>query len=136
MGVSVRLAELRHLKMENVAMDYAPPAPAVSVVIPCYKVTAFIADALDSARAQTFRNFETIVVNDGCPDTANFERALAPYQDEIRYIKQENRGVGGALNTGILAARAPLIALLSGDDIWKPNYLEYQVDYLEKHPEK
>lgn len=121
--------------MERPRVDTLPPVPAVSVIVPCYNVTAFIAEALDSARAQTFRDFETIVVNDGCPDTGNLERALAPYQGEIRYIKQENRGVAGALNTGIRAARAPLIAFLSGDDIWEPNYLEYQVDYLEKHPE-
>jgi glycosyltransferase involved in cell wall biosynthesis len=122
-------------QMEDAHTDSTPPVPAVSVIIPCYKVTAFIAEALDSARAQTFRDFETIVINDGCPDTGNLERALAPYQDEIRYIKQENQGLAGALNTAIRAARAPLIAFLSGDDIWEPNYLEVQVGYLEKHPE-
>src|ERR1035438_10531998 len=59
--------------------------PLVSVIVPCYRVTAFIAEALDSLRAQTFRDFEAIVVNDGCPDTENLERALAPYQSGIVY---------------------------------------------------
>ena len=121
--------------MENTRTDSSPPVPAVSVIIPCYSVTAFIAEALESLRAQTFRDFETIVVNDGCPDTENLERVLAPYRSEIVYIKQENRGLAGARNTGILRARAPLIALLDSDDIWEPNYLAVQAGYLEKHPE-
>ena len=47
--------------------------PKVSVIIPCYKATAFIADALESVKLQTFREFEVIVINDGCPDTINLE---------------------------------------------------------------
>lgn len=121
--------------MENAHTDSLPPVPAVSIIIPCYNVTAFVREALDSVRAQTFRNFETIVINDGCPDTENLERVLAPYRSEIVYIRQENRGLAGARNAGIMRARAPLIALLDADDIWEPNYLEVQVAYLEKHPD-
>jgi glycosyltransferase involved in cell wall biosynthesis len=121
--------------MEDAHTDHSPPVPAVSVIVPCYNVTAFIGETLESVRAQTFRNFETIVVNDGCPDTGNLERVLAPYQSEIVYIRQENRGLAGARNSGIIRARAPLIALLDADDIWEPNYLEVQVGYLGKHPE-
>jgi glycosyltransferase involved in cell wall biosynthesis len=98
-------------------------------------VTEYIREALDSLRAQTFRNFETIVINDGCPDTANLERALEPYRGEIVYIKQENTGLSGARNSGIKAARAPLIALLDADDAWEPNYLEAQTGILRAHPE-
>jgi len=71
-------------------MDHSP---AVSVIVPAYNVTRYIGDALDSLRAQTFRNFETIVVNDGCPDSANLERVLEPYRGEIVYIRQENQGL-------------------------------------------
>jgi len=109
--------------------------PAVSVVVPCYNTTAVIADALDSLRSQTFRDFETIVVNDGCPDTANLERALQPYLDSIVYLKQENRGLAGARNAAIRAARAPLIALLDSDDVWEPAYLEEQVSFLQNRPD-
>jgi glycosyltransferase involved in cell wall biosynthesis len=109
--------------------------PAVSVIVPCYGVTEYIAQALDSLRTQTFRDFEVLLVNDGCPDTPNLERVLAPYRDEIQYIKQENQGPSGARNTGIRAARAPLIANLDGDDFWAPEYLEKQVGYLQAHPE-
>jgi glycosyltransferase involved in cell wall biosynthesis len=109
--------------------------PAVSVIVPCYKVTEYIPEALDSLRAQTFRNFEAIVIDDGCPDTANLERALEPYRSEIVYIKQENAGLAGARNRGIKAARSQLIALLDADDIWEPNYLEVQTGILHAHPE-
>ena len=65
----------------------ADEIPLVSVIIPCYNATRFIPETLDSLRAQTFRSFEIILVNDGCPDTENLERALEPYRDEIRYLK-------------------------------------------------
>ncbi len=109
--------------------------PAVSVIMPVYNVTAFIADALESLRAQTFRDFETIVVNDGCPDSVNLERALEPYRSEIVYIRQENQGVAAARNTALRAARAPLVALLDPDDMWEPDYLEVQTDLLATNPE-
>ncbi|MDP8988916.1 MAG: glycosyltransferase family 2 protein [Acidobacteriota bacterium] len=114
-------------------MDNSPSTPAVSVIVPAYNVTPFIADALDSLRTQTFRDFETIVVNDGCPDTANLERVLEPYRSEIVYIRQENRGLAGARNTAIRAARAPLVALLDSDDAWEPDYLEVQTGFLAEH---
>jgi glycosyltransferase involved in cell wall biosynthesis len=109
--------------------------PAVSVIVPAYNVTRFIADTLDSLRTQTFRDFETIVVNDGCPDSANLERVLEPYRGEIIYIRQENQGLAGARNTAIRAARAPLIALLDSDDAWEPDYLQVQTGFLTEHPQ-
>ena len=109
--------------------------PAVSVIIPAYNVTAFITDALNSLRAQTFRDFETIVVNDGCPDSANLERTLEPYGAEIVYIRQENQGVAAARNTALRAARAPLVALLDPDDMWEPEYLEVQTGQFASNPE-
>lgn len=126
---------LRHrTEMEKPSMDPSPPIPAVSVLIPAYNVTPFIANALDSLRAQTFRDFETIVVNDGCPDSDNLERALEPYRGEIVYIRQENQGLAGARNTGIQAARAPLVALLDSDDTWEPDYLEVQIGFFTADP--
>ena len=109
-------------------------SPAVSVIIPCYKVTAYVREALDSVMAQTFRDFEVIVVNDGCPDTANLEGALRPYLREIVYIKQDNLGVSGARNAGIRAARASVLAFLDGDDIWEPEYLQCQFSFLQEDP--
>jgi glycosyltransferase involved in cell wall biosynthesis len=109
--------------------------PAVSVVIPAYNTAAFIGDTLSSVRNQTFQDYEIIVVNDGSPDTAGLEDAIAPYRDSIRYLVQENRGLSGARNTGIAAARADLIALVDSDDIWEPDYLEYQLAFLRSRPD-
>lgn len=108
--------------------------PYVSVIIPAYKAAAFIGDTLDSLRTQTFRNFEVIVVNDGCPDTANLERVLQPYQHEIRYLKQANAGPAAARNAALAVSSAPLIALLDSDDVWEPDYLQVQVGLLDANP--
>jgi glycosyltransferase involved in cell wall biosynthesis len=111
----------------SVADEGGTAAPAVSVVIPAYKCAAYIAEALDSVFAQTFRDFEVVVVNDGSPDTVELERALEPYRERVVYLRQENRGVSAARNTGVRAARAPLVAFLDADDLWEPFYLEDQV---------
>jgi glycosyltransferase involved in cell wall biosynthesis len=110
-------------------------APEVSVTIPAYNVTRYISDALDSLFAQTFQNFEIIVVNDGCPDTDALDRVLEKYLPRIRYIKQPNKGVAGARNTAIRAARAPLISQMDPDDWFEPQCLEKQVQNLREHPD-
>ncbi|HEY0174072.1 MAG TPA: glycosyltransferase family A protein [Pyrinomonadaceae bacterium] len=109
-------------------------APAVSVVMPAYNVAQYVGEALDSVFAQTFKDLEVIVVNDGSPDTAELERALAPYLARIVYLKQENAGPSAARNAGILRARGRWVALLDGDDVWLPNYLEGQLDALAADP--
>jgi glycosyltransferase involved in cell wall biosynthesis len=106
----------------------------VSVVIPAYRAAPFIAATLDSVLAQTFRDYEIIVVNDGSPDTAELEQALAPYRDRILYLRQENQGPAGARNTGIRAARGRYIAPLDADDLWEPEHLAAQVAQLEADP--
>jgi glycosyltransferase involved in cell wall biosynthesis len=97
--------------------------PAVSVIVTAYNVAPFIAETLDSVFAQTFTDFEVIVVNDGSPDSEALEAALAPYASRIRYFRQHNRGASAARNRGILEARAPIVAMLDGDDLWQPEYL-------------
>ncbi len=109
-------------------------SPLVSIIVPAYDVSEFIGGALDSVLAQAFTNYEIIVINDGSPDSEALERALAPYMSSIVYLKQENRGVSAARNTGIAAARGALLAFLDGDDTWFPNYLEVQVSRIEADP--
>jgi len=109
--------------------------PAVSVIMPAYNTAPYIGEALESVFGQIYENYEVIVVNDGSPDTEKLEQVLAPYQSRIVYIKQENRGPSAARNAGIMASRAPLIALLDSDDIWEPDYLAVQVSILEDNPD-
>jgi glycosyltransferase involved in cell wall biosynthesis len=109
-------------------------SPLVSVIIPAYDVAKFIGEALNSAFAQSFKDYEVIVVNDGSPDTPELERTLAPYMPRIVYVKQENGGVSAARNAGIKAARGSLIAFLDGDDVWLPHYLEVQVKRIQADP--
>ena len=107
------------------------PSPRVSVVIPAYNVAPFIAETLDSVLAQTFRDYEIVVVNDGSPDTAALEQQLTGYFDAIVYLRQANGGAARARNTGIEHARGDLIAFLDGDDVWRPEYLREQIEYLD-----
>ena len=107
---------------------------AVSIVVPAYNVAPFMTETLRSVFAQTYTDYEVIVVNDGSPDTEELEQVLAPYRSRLRYITQENRGVSAARNTALRAARAPLIALLDGDDVWEPDYLAVHVDMMQRDP--
>jgi glycosyltransferase involved in cell wall biosynthesis len=114
----------------------ADTAPLVSVVIPAYGVTQYIAETLTSVFNQTFRDFEVIVVNDCCPDSERLNAVIAPFLSRIRYIqKKKNGGVAAARNTGILESSGELIAFLDGDDTWEPNYLEVQTAALRRDPE-
>ena len=106
--------------------------PVVSVIIPAYNTAAFIAETLDSVFLQTFQDFEVIVINDGSPDTDALERVLAPYQPRIIYIRQENRGLAGARNTGVRQARGKYLAFLDSDDCWLPDYLASQMKMFEE----
>lgn len=107
-------------------------APAVSVVIPAYKIAPYVAETLDSVFAQTFKDFEVILVNDGSPDTEEFERAIAPYLARLNYVRQENLGAGAARNRGVREARGRFVAFLDGDDLWLPRYLEEQLEFLRE----
>ena len=121
-------------KTDSVGTTAGGMEPAVSVIMPAYRSAAYIAEALDSVFAQTFRDFEIVVVNDGSPDTEELERVLASYRGRIVYLKQENRGVSAARNAAIRAARAPLVAMLDPDDLWEPEYLEVQVGMMRADP--
>lgn len=107
----------------------------VSIIIPAYNAARFIEETLQSVFAQTYPNYQVIVVNDGSPDTVELEQLLKPYVERIVYLKQQNKGLAGARNTGLSAAKGSLVALLDSDDKWEPNYLEEQVRFLHEHPE-
>jgi glycosyltransferase involved in cell wall biosynthesis len=108
--------------------------PRVSVIIPAYCASTYIAEAMQSVFNQTYQAFETIVINDGSPDTPQLEEVLRPYASRIRYLKQPNRGVSAARNCGIQNARGSLLAFLDSDDLWLPEYLDSQVSFLDQNP--
>jgi hypothetical protein len=103
-------------------------APLVSVIIPAYMAAAYIHETLESVFRQTYRNFEVILVNDGSPDTEDFERAIGSYRDRIIYVRQENGGPSAARNTGIRHARGEYLAFLDSDDVWYPTCLSVLVE--------
>ena len=108
-------------------------APKVSVVIPAYNISAYVAETLDSVFAQTYESYEVILVNDGSTDTVRLKSALAPYLDRIVYAEQTNAGAAQARNAAISLARGELLAFLDGDDVWLPDFLESQTNFLEKN---
>jgi glycosyltransferase involved in cell wall biosynthesis len=104
----------------------------VSVIVPAYDSAKFIARALDSVFAQTFPDYEVIIINDGSPDTEELEIALEPYRKRIVYLKQENGGPGKARNNGIRCAQGKYVAFLDSDDSMLPECLETQLALFEK----
>lgn len=108
--------------------------PRVSVIMPVYNVEAFVAEAIDSVLAQTFKDFELVIVDDGGSDRSL--EICCEYEDRrIRIVRQANRGLAGARNTGIAAARGEFVALLDSDDRWLPEKLALHVIHLENNPD-
>lgn len=106
----------------------------ISVVIPLYNKEKQIAYTLRSVFAQTYTDYEIIVVNDGSTD--NSVAVVESLNDpRIRLIHQKNAGVSAARNRGIEEAKGEYIALLDGDDEWKPEYLETISNLINKYPE-
>ena len=110
--------------------------PAVSVVMPIYK-PVFLTTAIESVLAQTMRDFELILVNDGSPHkrTGEIAAAFAAEDARVQYILQNNGGVAAARNAGVAAARAPYIMFMDDDDISAPERMETQLRLLESHPQ-
>lgn len=110
--------------------------PAVSIIMPAYNVEPYIGDAIRSALAQTFTDFEVVVVDDGSKDeTARVVRALARQDARVQLVQQANRGLAGARNSALRASRGEFFALLDSDDLWEPTFLEQQLAVLHTHPD-
>jgi len=107
--------------------------PLVSVVIPAYMAATRIRETLDSVYAQTYQNFEIVLVNDGSPDTEQFEQAIRGYDQRLIYLKQNNQGPSAARNTAIRAAHGKYVACLDSDDIFLPEHLARLVAHLESN---
>jgi len=107
--------------------------PHVSVVIPLYQTERYIAEALGSVLAQTYADFECLVIDDGSKDRGpDIARAMA--DGRVRVITQQNRGLAGARNTGIREATGDYVAFLDADDRWAPGKLARHVALLDQNP--
>ncbi|HVM59858.1 MAG TPA: glycosyltransferase [Verrucomicrobiae bacterium] len=131
-------------KLVAVLKKAAPPrpkadgVPLVTVVVPCYKHAHFLPDAVESVIAQTFSDWEMIIVDDGSPDNTSevANRLIAKYPDkQIRLIQKPNGGLASARNVGFKAARGKYVLPLDSDDKIKPTMLEKVVPILDTHPE-
>ena len=105
----------------------------VSVIIPTYNRAAFLREAIDSVLAQTEKNFELIIVDDGSTDAT--PEVVAAYAKRLRYFYQPNAGAAAARNCGLQQAGGKFIAFLDSDDLWLPKKLARQLAWMDAHPE-
>jgi glycosyltransferase involved in cell wall biosynthesis len=107
----------------------------VSVIIPTYNRAAWVTEAVASVLAQTYRDFELVVVDDGSTDDTL--AALALFGNEAKILRREKRqGVSAARNFGVAAATGDWLAFLDSDDLWLPTKLARQVEYIRAHPDQ
>src|SRR5579863_272896 len=106
--------------------------PRVSVIVPVFNGAATVGEALASVLAQSYPDFELIVVDDGSTDAT--AQVLASYADSIKLISRANGGISAARNSGLRAAVGEYVALLDCDDVWLPAMLERTVAALDAAP--
>lgn len=108
--------------------------PKVSVVIAAYNLMAYLPETISNVLAQTYTDFELIVVDDGSSD--NTSEWVSQLEDpRIQLITQKNMGLAGASNTGIVNSQGEYIAFMDADDLWEATKLAQQVELLDRHPE-
>ena len=119
----------------NAPVSRLTAAPRIAVIVPAYGVAHLLGEALDSVLAQTYDEWECWVIDDGAPDEV--ASAAAPYlaDPRIRFLETANGGVACARNRAIARAKAPYVALLDGDDLLRPRYLEQMVAALDADPD-
>lgn len=104
----------------------------ICVIIPAYNPGAYIEEAVQSVIAQTFTDWECLIVDDGSSeDLSRFDS----FHPQVKLLRQPNRGVSAARNLGILSSQSDYIALLDADDAWLPDKLKSQVEMLDARPE-
>jgi glycosyltransferase involved in cell wall biosynthesis len=105
----------------------------VSAIIPVYGAEKYIAATVQSVLDQTYKNFEVLIIDDASPDRS-IEICQQFTDPRIKIIRQQNRGLAGARNTGIRHAQGDYLAFLDADDLWLPEKLEKHVEHLENSP--
>jgi glycosyltransferase involved in cell wall biosynthesis len=110
--------------------------PIVSILMPCYNVAGTVAETLESLESQTLADFEVIAVDDGSSDnTLDILQAWANQDARFRVLTRAHEGIIPALNAGLAACQAPLVARMDADDLAHPERLARQVAYLDQHPD-
>lgn len=105
----------------------------VSIITPCYNGEKYIGETIESVLAQTYGDWEMIIVDDGSTDhSAGVIKKYCREDGRIQYISQENAGSSAARNNAIRHAQGQYIALLDADDIWTPQFLEKQIAFMEE----
>ncbi|TSB48365.1 glycosyltransferase family 2 protein [Alkalicoccobacillus porphyridii] len=107
--------------------------PLVSIVTPVFNSERFLIETVQSILAQTYSNWELFLVDDGSTDQSiTIARDFAEKDERIKHILlEENQGAAGARNTGIMMANGRYVAFLDSDDLWAPQKLEKQVEFME-----
>lgn len=106
--------------------------PKVSVIIPTYQSVQFVQKTIESVLAQTYRDYEVIVVDGGSTDGTR--EVLNSYGSRIQVITQNGKGISNARNVGVLASKGEYVAFVDSDDLWLPDKLQFQVKFLDKKP--
>ena len=107
--------------------------PQVSIITPCYNASRFISQTIDSVLTQTFTDWEMIIVDDGSKDdSSEIVEKYVKKDSRIRLIQQPNGGSANARNHGIREATGRYIALLDADDLWLPQFLEKQIEFMKE----
>ncbi len=104
--------------------------PLISIAIPVYNGANYLAEAIDSALAQTYRPIEILVINDGSTDQEATRKVALAYGDRIRYFEKKNGGVASALNVAIREMKGDWFSWLSHDDLFLPDKTQRLVDFL------
>lgn len=116
--------------------QFLPAIPQVSILMPVRNEESYLQAALESLYRQTCTDWELVAVDDGSSDgTASILADAARRDNRVHTIRHEGGGLVAALNAGLKACRAPLVARMDGDDICHPRRLELQVAYLDTHPD-
>src|SRR5919112_3168501 len=114
------------------AAHFISEVALVSVIIPSYNHAHYLGEAIESVLSQSYRNFEIIVVDDGSTDNTS---EVASHYEEVRLVRQENRGLAGARNSGLAEAEGEYLVFLDADDRLLPRALEVNLTELAAHPQ-
>lgn len=111
--------------------------PRVSVIVPCYNTGKYLRQALDSVLAQTYTDWEVIMIDDGSTDNSAqiAAEARAQFGSRLKYFYQPNRGLSATRNTGFRHASGEFISFLDADDVYAPNRLQRGVEALDNNPD-